>query len=399
MNRHYPTIKNTIRLLGSIALFQIILAVIICLIVMAAKGMESRQMRLFYDKYPALLSVVSLTTLGLGTWWGFKRTKTDWRLVFPFKPFSLILLIPITLLVIGLNILLSDFDNLLRMILHWPPNPNEFISNLIRNHHIWTAIFSLMIVAPLSEEFLFRGLIFTGYLNNYSFKKAIWVSAFWFALFHLNVLQFPVAFVGGFIFAWLVGKTNSLWPALFAHSLMNGMPILIIKIFKLQIVGYSWQGLAFQPLWLDLIGLLLILVSVGLFWLFKGNFQNQLQLRRSELVEEAGDGDGQIPKGSPRYSEYYGIMALTLGIIVFVFFFIIIGLALTIVHTGFNNQWTITLGLVFFLSLVGCLTGIGFGIAGVLKKQRQIASWIGLVLNGLYLVLIVFAFIMGRIVG
>jgi membrane protease YdiL (CAAX protease family) len=247
MNRHYPTLKNTIWLLGLMMLLEILLFIVIVLIVAAVKGIELSQARFVFDKYPVLLGIGNLVTLGLGTWWGFKKTKIEFRLVFPFKPVPLMLFIPIVLLVVGLNILISDIDNLLRMILQWSPDPNEFIPNLIANQNIGIAIFILMIVAPLTEEFLFRGLIFTGYLNNYSFKKAIWLSALWFGLFHLNILQFPGAFILGLFFAWLVGKTNSLWPSLFAHSLANGLSILITRVFKLQIIGYNGPRLAFQP--------------------------------------------------------------------------------------------------------------------------------------------------------
>jgi membrane protease YdiL (CAAX protease family) len=48
------------------------------------------------------------------------------------------------------------------------------------------AVFILVIMAPLTEETLCRGLILNGFLKNYSRRKAMIVSALLFALLHLN---------------------------------------------------------------------------------------------------------------------------------------------------------------------------------------------------------------------
>jgi membrane protease YdiL (CAAX protease family) len=287
-HKHYPTIKDTIWLLGLILLFHIILSIAFAIIFTMVKGIGLAQAALVYKKYPVFLGVINLTTLGLGVWWGFKKTKTDFRQVFPFQTVAIMIFIPLALSVVGLHILISEFDNLLRIILRSPLNLNEFLPNLILNHNLWNSIFVLMIVAPFTEEFLFRGLIFTGYLNNYSFKKAIWVSALCFALFHLNIFQFSEALILGSLCAWLVGKTNSLWPALFAHALNNGIPLLLLRVFKLQIAGYSGQQMTFQPWWFDGIGLLLFLLGIGLFWLLKGKMQTSALLLRPQPVEETG---------------------------------------------------------------------------------------------------------------
>jgi membrane protease YdiL (CAAX protease family) len=348
-----------------------------------------------FTEYPVLLGMINLIALGFGSWMGFKKTKVDFRQVFPLRPISLSLLIPIGLSVAGLHILLSDLDNLLRFILRWPSSSGEFILHVVQNQYVWKPIFLLMLVAPFSEEFLFRGLVFTGYLNNYSFKKAMWVSALFFGLFHLNVYQFPVALITGLFFAWLVYRTNSLWPSLFAHALLNGLPILIVRTINVQIPGYSGPQAAFQPWWFNACGVVLILLGVGFFWLFRKKLQNPSQLLRPQLPEESdGETAPLETENSPRRFNYQGAIVLGSGImalLILVFIFVYLGIN---IGRHLNNQDLLLIGLVFIFGLLGCLTGVGFGITALIKKRSRGVAWTGLILNSIYLIFTVLVIIL-----
>jgi hypothetical protein len=81
---------------------------------------------------------------------------------------------------------------------------------------------------------------------------------------HLNPWQFAGAFFYGLLFAWLVFRTGSLWPALIGHGFANFMPLLVINIVGLNIPGFT-EGVAdevvLQPWWFDLCGLILALTG------------------------------------------------------------------------------------------------------------------------------------------
>ena len=64
---------------------------------------------------------------------------------------------------------------------------------------IWQWIYSIL-MAPLFEELLFRGLFF-GYLRRYGRLFAILMSALFFALMHANVFQFFLALFLGIVLA------------------------------------------------------------------------------------------------------------------------------------------------------------------------------------------------------
>lgn len=86
--------------------------------------------------------------------------------------------------------------------------------------NIWGFI-SAVILAPLLEEFIFRGIILNGLLKKVSPIKAILLSSFLFAFVHLNPWQFVSAFLIGLIMGWVYFKTGNLLYAIFIHFTNN----------------------------------------------------------------------------------------------------------------------------------------------------------------------------------
>lgn len=75
------------------------------------------------------------------------------------------------------------------------------------------------ILAPISEEVLFRGVILRG-LQPYGKKFAILASAFLFGLFHGNFLQTPYAFLVGLVLGYVTVE-YAMWWAILLHLLNN----------------------------------------------------------------------------------------------------------------------------------------------------------------------------------
>ena len=87
-------------------------------------------------------------------------------------------------------------------------------------------ILYLVVIAPISEEIVFRGLVLRT-LSPYSKKNAIIISALLFALMHKNIPQAVGAFAIGIIFAAVDTKANSIVPSIIMHSLNNMLPCLV----------------------------------------------------------------------------------------------------------------------------------------------------------------------------
>ena len=105
------------------------------------------------------------------------------------------------------------------------------------------ALFAVM-VAPITEEILFRGVFTTILLEKYPPKKAILLSAAIFAGTHLNLAQILPTFAIGILLAWLYWRTNSLWLPIFAHTINNLSAVILNNQFPSIILPSIYLYLA-----------------------------------------------------------------------------------------------------------------------------------------------------------
>ncbi|MDR2090256.1 MAG: CPBP family intramembrane metalloprotease [Clostridiales bacterium] len=83
-------------------------------------------------------------------------------------------------------------------------------------------ILDLFLVAALPavfEELTFRGILLGAYKDNP--KTGVLLSAFLFALMHMNIQQFLYAFVGGIVMGYVVIKTRSIVSSMIIHFCIN----------------------------------------------------------------------------------------------------------------------------------------------------------------------------------
>jgi membrane protease YdiL (CAAX protease family) len=91
---------------------------------------------------------------------------------------------------------------------------------------LWIALFSIAVLTPLLEEWLFRGAILELLLAVFSRHTAIVVTALLFAFVHLS----PPTIVHHGLVGYVCGRvrlgTGSLWPAVACHSAYNAVVVL-----------------------------------------------------------------------------------------------------------------------------------------------------------------------------
>ena len=90
----------------------------------------------------------------------------------------------------------------------------------------WPLFFSIAIVAPVAEEIFFRGFIFGGLRTRFRWQWAAVISAAVFAGAHLELTFFLPAFFLGFLLAFLYEESNSIWPGMIVHMLINSLAVL-----------------------------------------------------------------------------------------------------------------------------------------------------------------------------
>jgi membrane protease YdiL (CAAX protease family) len=258
-SNHYPNIRQAIWLLVLVFFLSIVIGISLAILDVT--------MDFPLGEHPAAIAVGNLVAIGLILMWGLKRTKASFGKVFSLVPIRMSLLLPMSLTIIGVGILLSEVDNALRTVLPMPAGLADFLMKLAGGRtSFWGSFVALVVVAPLTEELLFRGLILRGFLSRYTVRKSILVSAILFGAFHLNPWQFLGAVISGVLFGWWFVRTRSLLPCLFGHALNNAVPFILLAIFHLEIQGFTSEPtkVVFQPLWLDLVGLLLAGLGVWL---------------------------------------------------------------------------------------------------------------------------------------
>jgi len=152
----------------------------------------------------------------------------------------------------------------------------DMINDITRDFSIWF-YFKVLIVAPLIEEYLFRGIILNGFLKRYSPSRAIILTTILFSLMHLNPVQYFITFLLGLLTGWYFYKTRNLLSCMIIHSLSNLIGILMLKYFIDRLYGVvitsGTKLIQFDNLWLVFI-LSASLILVGLFYLFKSLILN-----------------------------------------------------------------------------------------------------------------------------
>jgi membrane protease YdiL (CAAX protease family) len=85
---------------------------------------------------------------------------------------------------------------------------------------IWFILVGV-IFAPLVEEIFFRGFLFQGFRQRYGWIPALLISSFIFAAAHVDPVAFIPTFVLGAALAYVYHRSNSVWPGIVLHFLVN----------------------------------------------------------------------------------------------------------------------------------------------------------------------------------
>lgn len=115
-------------------------------------------------------------------------------------------------------------------------------------YRCWETI-NYVIIAPITEEFIFRGILLHRFATKWNLTVAVWVSSLLFGLMHPNPVGISLV---GLAWALLYLKTKSLVVPIVAHSMNNTIVVLGELLSTLSeadsgltesakdITGYDW---------------------------------------------------------------------------------------------------------------------------------------------------------------
>lgn len=119
--------------------------------------------------------------------------------------------------------------------LGWPPQEQAAV-DLIANAssvelRIYLAFFAI-VLAPVAEEFLFRGTLYP-FVKQLGFPKLAWFGvSFLFALIHVNAPTFVPLFVFALAQTWLYERTDNLLAPITTHALFNTANLILLYFGK-----------------------------------------------------------------------------------------------------------------------------------------------------------------------
>jgi membrane protease YdiL (CAAX protease family) len=247
----YPTIKESWAFLGWFLL--IIIAVIVPYIILFKGTLNSR------SPYGILFTVlINILLLAFLRW----KAGYRWHRLNIIGQEKTGLYIMLPLIVLGEVMALSVIQ-----LLHLPNWSNATFQNLA--HHPLIAFGVGGVLAPISEELLFRGVLLQGLLRNYRPWVAIGQTALLFGIVHFNPAQSLNAFFIGLLLGWLYYRTRSLLVCIAVHVLHNSLSFGMMIMYPeaggiedtIQFYGSVWMYLG--------VVLISALILLALLWRVK----------------------------------------------------------------------------------------------------------------------------------
>ncbi|WP_370450888.1 lysostaphin resistance A-like protein [Mesonia sp. HuA40] len=98
-------------------------------------------------------------------------------------------------------------------------------------------IINTIVIMPILEEFLYRGLVMKKLLIKTNYKVAILVSSILFGLGHLDFEKSLVTFFSGLIIGYVFWKSKNLFYPIIIHIVIN----LLFSFFKYNSVEITFN--------------------------------------------------------------------------------------------------------------------------------------------------------------
>ena len=185
-----------------------------------------------------LLTTVLLTIVSVGVifYLIFKRrgksVKIEWKLL-PFTSKALVISVTAAVAYSMIYSLLANYIS--------PEGTNpifrsaNYYSGIAPGLGVFLILLNLLVAAPVVEEIVMRGVVYTRIENAVGSKSAIIISSLLFGMMHVSAGGLILAIgavLMGLVFALIFAKTNSLWVCIVAHSFAN-IPDLLLYLINI----------------------------------------------------------------------------------------------------------------------------------------------------------------------
>jgi membrane protease YdiL (CAAX protease family) len=173
-----------------------------------------------YFSVAILVAMVAITPpVAASLGWGPLRLSKLWEVFAIFVPFALAWMVFATGYLRLAGWLGAPIEPQAQLL--------QFAAGDVTADEFWPMVVSITILAPVSEEVLFRGYLFGALLGVMPLWAVHLVTATLFGLAHGLEHALPIA-VLSLLFGYLRQRYRSLWPSILAHMLHNSIILALV---------------------------------------------------------------------------------------------------------------------------------------------------------------------------
>jgi membrane protease YdiL (CAAX protease family) len=111
-----------------------------------------------------------------------------------------------------------------------PQEVEKMLTGIKQGKDILLPLISVSILAPVSEELYFRGMVYPVIRSRFGIRAALIFSGLFFSMLHFDLFRLVPIWVGGIGLAYFYEKTGSLITSITAHSTWNTTMLLMMYL-------------------------------------------------------------------------------------------------------------------------------------------------------------------------
>jgi len=172
-----------------------------------------------------------LVGTGLVLWWyhvgwgeAFGFSMRNWRSVILLGLLAAIAFLPVGL---SLQFVSAQIMTRLQLETHEQPAVETLENAESWESRVYLIVFTIL-VAPVAEEILFRGVLYPAIKQGGYPRTAMWATALVWAAIHMTAAIVLPLFVLGLALAYLYEKTNNLLAPITAHAVFNAINVAFL---------------------------------------------------------------------------------------------------------------------------------------------------------------------------
>ena len=131
----------------------------------------------------------------------------------------------------------------------------DLVIGSILDHNLFVVLIYVVLIAPITEELIFRGTMLERLRESLPFYGANLIQAAIFGVYHWNMIQGAYAFGIGLLLGYITRRFRSLTASILLHMAINGTAFLVTLLPRVKAVIISATVVGV----LVMVGLLLII--------------------------------------------------------------------------------------------------------------------------------------------